>query len=121
MPSTDKESPDDLYIRSAQDIETEGMPIVDLQVEDPRFPGRVFHGTYESVLQEMETLQPEVEVPETLVAERDEDTHELERRQAVVSVPFWSLAFLGHGLQYDNRSPANGAQETSGIHTAPKA
>lgn len=73
-----------LEFRSAEQVEIDGLRIVDLQVDDPRFPGRIFSGTIESALKEIRQLDPEVSTNKKRLTETTPATSVLERRQAPV-------------------------------------
>ena len=70
-----------------EEVEIEGIPIVDLEVEDDRFPGRVFVGTVESVIKQMEQLKPGLFDNATVVPELSSSDSVLEKRQSVSVCP----------------------------------
>lgn len=63
-------------LRSAEDVNNEKLPIIDLVVTDPRFPGRTFNGSIEEVYKQMAALKPELfekrSPPEVSVSKRQE-------------------------------------------------
>lgn len=52
------------YLRRADEMHLEDLPIVDLQITDPRFGDRVFNGTVEAVYAQMKAEKPELFVDE---------------------------------------------------------
>ncbi|KAH7368612.1 hypothetical protein B0T11DRAFT_350175 [Plectosphaerella cucumerina] len=78
-----------VYLRSAADISLEDLPLVDLQVENPNFPGRSFTGTIESVLWEIKALEAEGTSAEPSVVKREPSTSDLEPRQGAPVTCGW--------------------------------
>jgi hypothetical protein len=76
------------YIRRAEDMHLEDLPIVDLEVTDERFEGMKFTGTAESIYHEMKGLKPELFENETAL----ETGTTLDKRQ---SVSFGVICLLG--------------------------
>jgi hypothetical protein len=66
-------------VRNSADISAENMMIVDLVVEDDRFPGLTFSGDAKSIFEEMAALKPEVFAEET----SDVSTRSLAKRESV--------------------------------------
>ena len=69
------------YLRRADEMHLEDLPIVDLEVTDDRFEGITFHGTAESVYNQMEELDPDVFANGTGTAL---DPRSLEKREGSV-------------------------------------
>jgi hypothetical protein len=53
-------------VLTAGEAAMKGLPIVDLQITDPRFPGQTFSGTAESVYKQMKELKPELFINDTV-------------------------------------------------------
>lgn len=73
------------YIRRAEDMYLEDLPIVDLEVTDERFEGMTFTGTAESIYHEMKDLKPELFENETTTLDLE---NALGKRQSVSSCTF---------------------------------
>ena len=56
---------DGWYIRRADEMHLENLPIVDLQVTNDLFPGVVFNGTVDKIVAELLELNPEALVNST--------------------------------------------------------
>ncbi|KAH7353893.1 hypothetical protein B0T11DRAFT_300960 [Plectosphaerella cucumerina] len=67
------------YIRRAEDMHLEDLPIVDLEVTDERFEGMKLTGTAESIYHEMKGLKPELFENETAL----ETGTTLDKRQSL--------------------------------------
>jgi hypothetical protein len=77
-----------LSLRTAENANIEGLPIVDLEVTDDRIEGRVFSGTYESAIAEMKAFRPEFFALEVEEDESKDDTGLDKREGAPVSIFF---------------------------------
>ncbi|KAI9147279.1 hypothetical protein HJFPF1_13318 [Paramyrothecium foliicola] len=72
------------YLRRADEVNFEGLPIVDLEITDDRFEGVTFKGTVESVYEQMKELKPEIFANETdIEVEEDQPPRSLEARQSI--------------------------------------
>ncbi|KAF4470790.1 hypothetical protein FALBO_2305 [Fusarium albosuccineum] len=95
------------YIRRAEDIHLEDLPIVDLEVTDERFEGMTFTGTAESIVKEMKELKPELFANDTDASPESS----LEKRQGSFNcgwyngindrVPQWMNCIEGVGYLQD--------------------
>jgi hypothetical protein len=78
------------YLRRADEMSMENVPIVDLRVTDERFGDEVFRGTAESIYKQMKEKKPELFANETDISEARGETS-LEKRQGSVSEPVLSI------------------------------
>lgn len=74
------------YLRRADEMSIENVPIVDLRVTDERFGDEVFVGTAESIYNQMKEKKPELFANETDISEAGAETS-LGKRQGSVSEP----------------------------------
>ncbi|KAJ4246843.1 hypothetical protein NW762_013395 [Fusarium torreyae] len=95
-----------LYIRSTEEMTFEGLPIVDLQItDDENFPGVVFNGTVQSIVEQMEALKPGIFNPASSGSDNSElEASSLEKRQGTINCNWgkekvlWSHCF--EGMEY---------------------
>jgi hypothetical protein len=92
-----------------EEAEFAGLPIVDLEIIDPRFPGQTFTGTVESVYKEMQKLKPELFANDT-AAMLDYDSPEanITKRQSVSNPPSRAKPEMSTKLTLSGRSTATG-------------
>jgi hypothetical protein len=74
------------YLRRADEMHLEDLPIVDLKVTDDRFGDEIFTGTIETIYKQMKKSKPELFVNEGVVSV---DPLKFSKRQTSVgSLPF---------------------------------